>query len=121
MTSTIFSWQSAVDGNGRCNLPRASLVSDHLATIRGAVDRAKSLTQHLLAFGRAQTLRPRSVDVNDVLRGMQSLLNTTLGGLATMVLDLEPAPTLAVVDKTQLEQAVLNRSSMPATRCLTVG
>jgi signal transduction histidine kinase len=48
------------------------------AARRGAENGAK-LTEQLLAFSRRQHLKPRAVDLNDVIRGMRELLSRTIG------------------------------------------
>lgn len=97
----------------------------HLATIMQSVERGTTLTRRLLAFGRQQALTPRSVDVNDVLAGLQDLLLTTLGGYGRLDLQLGPSPVAAFVDVNQLEQAILNlvinaRDAMPGGGVVTI-
>jgi signal transduction histidine kinase/CheY-like chemotaxis protein len=77
-------------------------------TIIQAVERAATLTRQLLAVGRKQSLMPRPADVNEVLRGMEELLITTLGGHGGVELQLADAPAVAFVDAAELEHAVLN-------------
>ena len=45
----------------------------------GAANRAAALTHRLLAFARRQPLDPKAVDVNQLIRGMEDLLERTLG------------------------------------------
>jgi signal transduction histidine kinase len=89
-----------------------------LRIIIQAVQRAATLTQQLLAVGRKQSLVPRTADINEVLRGMEELLVTTLGGHGNIELQLADTPTIAFVDTAQLQNAVLNlvinaRDAMP--------
>ena len=56
-----------------------SLVGEYIAEALEAVRRASTLTQRLLAFSRKQDLRPSSVDANELISGMRSLLQRTLG------------------------------------------
>ena len=98
----------------------------YLATIMQSVERGANLTRRLLAFGRRQNLMPRSVDINEMLRGSEKLLLTTLGGYSSLVLQLEHAQTLAFVDTAQLEHAILNliinaRDAMPNGGVVTIG
>ena len=44
-----------------------------------AADRAASLTQRLLAFGRRQALNPKLVSLNDLIGGMKALIQRTVG------------------------------------------
>jgi signal transduction histidine kinase len=77
-------------------------------TIIRAVERAATLTRQLLAVGRKQSLMPRPADVNEVLRAMEELLITTLGGHGGIELQLVDAPAVAFIDAAELERAVLN-------------
>lgn len=102
-----------------------SIFASHLAIIAQSMERGTALTRRLLAFGRQQTLQPRSVDVNDILSGLKNLLITTLAGYAR--LDLQPGQTqvTAFVDVNQLEQAILNlvinaRDAMPDGGVVTI-
>ena len=90
------------------HLASNSACAPHIRTVLQSVERGSTLTQRLLAFGRQQTLVPRSVDINDVLRDMEELLLTTLGGYGRLSLQLDREPVVAFVDPTQLEHAILN-------------
>ena len=85
----------------------------------GATRRGGELTQRLLAFARRQPLSPRSTDVNKLVASMHELLHRTVLG-ANIEIETALAPDLwpAVVDGTQLENAILNlalnaRDAMP--------
>jgi CheY-like chemotaxis protein len=82
------------------------------------VKRAAALTHRLLAFSRRQTLEPKPTDVNQLVAGMQDIIQRAIGpmiafefvGLAGLW------PTL--VDPSQLENSLLNlclnaRDAMP--------
>src|SRR5690606_21104544 len=86
--------------------------------IIGAAERGAELTQRLLAFARKQSLSPRAVDLNQLLRGLNLMLDRVIG--PAIVLDFKPDTELptAMVDASQLEHAVLNlcvnaRDAMP--------
>ena len=79
----------------------------------------------MLAFSRQQKLAPEPVDLNLVIRGMEPLLRSTIGG--SIGISIQPAACLqtALADPTQLELAVLNlainaRDAMPTGGCITV-
>ena len=80
-----------------------SACAQSLTTIMQSVERGANLTRRLLAFGQRQELMPRSVDINEMLQGLEKLLLTTLGGHSSLVLQLERAPTVAIVDAAQLD------------------
>jgi two-component system cell cycle sensor histidine kinase/response regulator CckA len=71
-------------------------------------ERATELTQRLLAFGRRQTLRPKPLDLNDVVAGMETLMRRLLGQGIDLVFALEPEPVPLIADRAQLEQVVMN-------------
>ncbi len=97
----------------------------YLKAIVDTADRATTLTSHLLAFGRRQTLRPEVLDVNVRLDALGEVLGRTLGSQIEVKLDLEPSVWLIEVDPTQLETALLNaainaRDAMPHGGALTL-
>ena len=47
---------------------------DDLMAIQSAGQRAASLTQQLLAFGRKQVLQPQALDLNQTMAGLQPML-----------------------------------------------
>jgi signal transduction histidine kinase/CheY-like chemotaxis protein len=88
--------------------------------------RGARLTQQLLAFGRRQHLRARTVDVNALIRGMEDMLARTIGPMVAIELELSPSAWPAFVDPTQIEIAVVNlainsRDAMPRGGVLTIG
>jgi CheY-like chemotaxis protein len=96
-----------------------------MAVAQGASKRAASLTHRLLAFSRRQTLDPKPTDVNRLIGGIQEMIQRTVGpGIPVEVVgasDLWPA----LVDPSQLENAMLNlcinaRDAMPDGGRITV-
>ncbi|EFH12222.1 histidine kinase famiy protein [Teichococcus cervicalis] len=99
-------------------LDRARLTRG-VENVRGAVGRATTLTQQLLAFARKQRLEGRTLNLNNLLDGVRDMAHHTLGEAIT--LELRPAPGLwnCRIDPTQAEVALLNllinaRDAMPA-------
>jgi len=83
-----------------------------------AADRAKTLVQRLLAFGRRQVLDPRAVDVGALTEGMLDLISRSIEQQIELTLETEPGLPPARVDPHQLELAILNlavnaRDAMP--------
>ena len=96
-----------------------------LGEVRAAAERGAALTRQLLAFARRDVANPQAVDVNDVVRGVAAMLQRTLGEHVDLRLDLAAGSVLAIVDRQQLEQIVLNlainaRDAMPAGGMLTI-
>ena len=79
-----------------------------LGHVRVAAERGAKLTAQLLAFSRRQRLETKVVSLNDVIRGMQDLLHSTLGGGVAIETNLAPQLWSALVDPTQIELVILN-------------
>jgi PAS domain S-box-containing protein len=86
--------------------------------IRRAAERGAVLTRQLLAFGRQQVLRPRSVDLNAALGDLERMLRRLLP--AEIALHVVPSrvPVRAHVDPAQLQHALMHlvlnaRDAMP--------
>jgi PAS domain S-box-containing protein len=87
------------------------------AAIR-ATERGADLTRRLLAFARRQALKPAAVDVNEIIRGMGDLLRRSLSEMIAIHLRLAPDLWPTVIDRGQMENALLNlalnaRDAMP--------
>src|SRR5262249_41297416 len=54
-------------------------ISECIQQIARAAERGSKLTGQLLAFSRRNLLQPRSVDVNELITNLSSLLHRTLG------------------------------------------
>ncbi|MGI4858216.1 MAG: PAS domain S-box protein [Janthinobacterium lividum] len=97
----------------------------YIATAQGASKRAAALTHRLLAFSRQQTLTPKPTDVNRLIAGMHELIQRTVGPATPIeVVGVSDAWT-ALVDASQLENALLNlcinsRDAMPNGGRITV-
>jgi len=86
--------------------------------ITGAAQRARSLTQQLLAFSRRQILRPEVLDLNEVVRGTEGMLRRLIREDIQLVAHLAPDLGTIRADRGQLEQVLLNlavnaRDAMP--------
>ncbi|MGI4731253.1 MAG: PAS domain-containing protein [Janthinobacterium lividum] len=92
---------------------------------QGAGRRAASLTQRLLAFSRRQTLDPKPTDINRLIAGMEELLRRTVGPTADIEIVGAAGLWTAMIDPSQLENALLNlcinaRDAMPDGGRITV-
>ncbi|QIL03095.1 PAS domain S-box protein [Sphingomonas sinipercae] len=80
----------------------------YLQAIAETAERASTLTNHLLAFGRRQALKPQVMDLNARLDAVAEMLSRTIGSKFKLVLELNAVPAVIEVDPTQLETAILN-------------
>ncbi len=90
-----------------------------------AAHRAALLTARLLAFSRQQPLDPRALDVNKLVGGMSEMLRQTVGEHLRVQTVIAGGLWRAFVDRSQLENAILNlvinaRDAMPDGGRLTV-
>jgi PAS domain S-box-containing protein len=93
--------------------------------IQQGADRAASLTQQLLAFSRQQVLKPRVLDLNEVVSGMAKMLPRLIGEDIELITLPSALPEQVRADPGQLEQVILNlavnaRDAMPRGGKLTI-
>jgi len=96
-----------------------------LNEIQRASQRATSLTRQLLAFGRKQILAPIVLDLNAVVRGMDTLLCRLIGEDITLATRLEAGMRPVKADQGQIEQVLMNlavnsRDAMPVGGKITI-
>ena len=106
--------------------PAGTDLSEYTTGIRDAAERAAGLTQQLLAFSRRQMLAPQVLGINDVVSGIESMLRRLIGEQIELRLELDPDAGFVRVDRTQLEQVILNltlnsRDAMPSGGNLVIG
>jgi CheY-like chemotaxis protein len=115
---------------GSTDLLLEALPADHPARVDGlesrqAALRAADLTRQLLAFSRQQVLAPRVLELNDVIRDVERLLQRLIGDDIEMRTVLASDQTTVRADPTQLEQVIVNiavnaRDAMPRGGRLTI-
>ena len=94
-------------------------LQDHLSAIRQADERAADMTQKLLAFNRRQINEPALIDVNDLIDGIDLMINRLLPKNINIDIDQSRITQLPVMaDSGQLEQVLINlavnaREAMP--------
>lgn len=71
-------------------------------------ERAAKLTEQLLAFARRQPLQRAPHDLNEIVEGMAGLLSDTVGSHIKTRVSLDPDLPRPVVDRNQLENALIN-------------
>jgi len=115
---------------GYANLLGERITSDRLArtatdSIRKAGEQAAALTRQLLAFSRKQILQPRVIDLNAVVREMETLLLRVIGEHIDLRTITDATDARVRADRGQLEQVIMNlavnaRDAMPNGGVLTI-
>lgn len=103
---------------------RRQQIAHYLEIAHGGIDRAAALTQRLLAFARQQPLSPTSVQLDALIRGMQTLLAHSVGPDVEIRYQLN-SQWHVLCDPNQMENAILNliinaRDAMPDGGTITV-
>lgn len=104
---------------------RVEALGAYLEVAQKATQRAAALTHRLLAFSRRQTLDPVATDVGELIEGLHHLLTRTVGPAVRVEAAMAPALWPTLVDRNQLENALLNlslnaRDAMPEGGTLTI-
>ena len=100
-------------------------LSADVREIRKAGDRASALTRQLLAFSRMQVLKPKVLDLNDVVVDTKKMLGHLIGENIELLTILGENLGRVKVDKSQIEQILLNlvvnaRDAMPNGGRITI-
>ncbi|WP_428311807.1 PAS domain-containing protein [Hydrocarboniphaga sp.] len=104
---------------------RTGDVDRYIAAATTSANRAASLIQRLLAFSRRQSLDPRPVDADKLVRGMEELLRRSIGESIRLEALRSAGLWRTRCDPHQLESAILNlainaRDAMPEGGRLTI-
>lgn len=94
--------------------------------VRIAADRSKDLVRQLLIFSRKQASTMQIVDINEVIRRFQKILQRTLRENIDLTYALDESPLMIWSDSGQVEQIIMNLSvnaqdAMPQGGKLTIG
>ena len=99
--------------------------SEELAEILHATEQASALTREMLAFSRRQVMHPTIVDLNEIVAGMQSMLQRIIGDDVSVGVRFGQALARVEADRAQIERVILNlaanaRDAMPHGGRLTI-
>jgi signal transduction histidine kinase/ActR/RegA family two-component response regulator len=97
-----------IDGNAKLAGVAAQPHAKHLDEIRSAADRAAALVRQLLAFSRQQVLEPQLVDAGAIVNDTKRMLGRLIGEHITLRLDVAAELPAVKVDRSQLQQVVMN-------------
>jgi len=97
----------------------------NLEQVRLAAERAATLTRQLLAFSRKQIMRPKVLDINQVLVGSERMLARLIGEHIELITIPGQALGHIKADPGQIEQVLMNlainaRDAMPQGGTLTL-
>ena len=92
-------------------------IAEYFAHIRQQTDRAAALTRELLTFARRQTLKPRPVQLNEIIESLMSLLDKVIGKDIEIKVELGNLQPVKA-EPAQMEQVMMNiclnaRDAMP--------
>ena len=104
---------------------RFSELDRYLTAAQGAAKRAAALTHRLLAFARRQTLEAQPTDINRLVNGFEEMIRRTIGPQQELTVVGASDLWMALVDRNQLENALLNlcinaRDAMPDGGRITI-
>jgi two-component system cell cycle sensor histidine kinase/response regulator CckA len=107
------------------HLPEGSSSRWSVDAIHKASKRAVALVRQLLAFSRRQALNPTVLDLNSVVRDVESMLARIVGDNIVLATSLDNALGPVKADQSQIEQVVINlvvnaRDAMPQGGKLTI-
>jgi nitrogen-specific signal transduction histidine kinase/ActR/RegA family two-component response regulator len=110
--------------SGNCELSLLQLkegdsLKESIEEIKGAVDRATSLTRQLLAFSRRQILETKVLDLNAIIRDLDKMLRRVIGEDIELVKLLSDSLATVKSDPGWMEQVIINlalnaRDAMPS-------
>jgi PAS domain S-box-containing protein len=92
----------------RSSVPRQGEVHGFASGVLRAAERAAALTRQLLAYSRRQVLSPQVLELGAVVEHLGEMMHRLIGENIQLRITIDPAGSWSRVDRSQLEQVVLN-------------
>ena len=107
------------------DLPQGDERRSDLEQIKRAGQRAADLTSQLLAFGRKQMVKPRNLNLNEIIADTGKILRRLIGEDINLVAVTDPDLGPVKADPGQMQQVIMNlvvnaRDAMPKGGKLTI-
>jgi PAS domain S-box-containing protein len=107
------------------NTDKDSMLKTYVESILSSAERATNLTQSLLAFSRKQSIKPKNIELNSVIKNVEKLLKRLIGEDIELKTQLSKTALPVFADPGQIEQALINlaanaRDAMPQGGSLLV-
>ena len=112
---------TAIIGYGnliQMKIPDNGKLMQYMDPLLASADKAKHLTQALLAFSRKQIISPKPVDLNEVIRNVKTFLIRLIGEDIEMITHFTEKDLVVFADAGQIDQVLMNfatnaRDAMP--------
>jgi two-component system, cell cycle sensor histidine kinase and response regulator CckA len=125
LLAIITSYAGLIGEEAIADRPDLASIAADIAQVARAAARGADLTRQLLAFARRDLVRPRVLDLNQVVTGVEQMLRRTLGEHIALRARLAGSLPNIRADPGQLEQVLVNlavnaRDAMPEGGALTI-
>ncbi|MCH7909258.1 MAG: response regulator [Candidatus Hydrogenedentes bacterium] len=95
-------------GLAAATLPADSVVRTHLAEVTKASDRASILVRQLLTFSRREPVRPRTLDLREVINDLMKMIRRVIGEHLDLNVTHGSSVNCVNADPGQIEQVLVN-------------
>jgi PAS domain S-box-containing protein len=86
----------------------AECMESYITRLLSSAERAVSLTQALLAFGRKQIISPKPVNLFETVQGVKNLLSRIIGEDIELSTFFKNKDLTVIADRSQIEQILMN-------------